>query len=180
MPEPDDADWRMLHEMYHPLIRRWILRVPGMAGDAADIAQDVFVILMRELPTFERRRDGSFRAWLKQITLNRIRTHQRRTRRKATSGGDDLQEFLTHFADPSSQLSRRWDQEHDQHVLQKLMAIVQLDFGEKTWEAFQLFAVQGHPASEVASKTGLTLNALIKGKARILSRLREESRCFLE
>src|SRR5713101_7846680 len=70
---PNPADWRRLHEIYRPLIRSWMRRVPGVADEADDLAQEVLVVLFRELASFERRRDGSFRAWLRQITLNRIR-----------------------------------------------------------------------------------------------------------
>jgi DNA-directed RNA polymerase specialized sigma24 family protein len=41
------------------------------------LAQEVLVVLFRELPSFARQRDGAFRAWLRQIALNRILAYWR-------------------------------------------------------------------------------------------------------
>ena len=58
---PDASDWDRLQGIYLPLIRRWLARVPGLGDEADDLAQDVFLVVVRELPRFERRREGSFR-----------------------------------------------------------------------------------------------------------------------
>ena len=49
------------------------------------------------------------------------------------------------------------------------------DFGSAAWKIFQQFALEGLPAAEVAAKTGVSVNAVIQAKARILKRLREEA-----
>ncbi len=76
--KPDAAEWRRLHDVYLPVIRSWLARVPGLHDEAQDLSQDVLVVLFRELPSFERQRNGSFRAWLRQITVNRIRSFWKR------------------------------------------------------------------------------------------------------
>ena len=143
---PGDADWRRLHDLYFPLICSWLLRVPGIGDEADDQAQEVLVVLVRELPFFERRRDGSFRAWLRQITLNRLRAFQRTRRQRPFAGGDEIAQLLAQLHDPTSDLSRQWDSDHDQHVFQKLLALVQADFEPVTWQAFTDFGVNGQPA----------------------------------
>jgi DNA-directed RNA polymerase specialized sigma24 family protein len=60
--QADDPDWLRIEEIYRPLIRRWLGRVPGLGDDSADLTQEVFLVMVREIPTFERRREGSFRA----------------------------------------------------------------------------------------------------------------------
>src|SRR5262245_30412817 len=84
---PDAPDWRRLQEVYLPLIRSWLCRVPGVRDEADDLAQEVFVVLVRELPVFKRRRDGAFRAWLRQITFNRVRAFQKAWHRRGRAGG---------------------------------------------------------------------------------------------
>jgi DNA-directed RNA polymerase specialized sigma24 family protein len=59
---PESSDWDRLQEVYLPLIRRWLGRVPGLGAEVDDLAQEVFVILVRQIPHFDRRREGSFRA----------------------------------------------------------------------------------------------------------------------
>ena len=62
---PDEAAWRRLHDLYHPLIRRWLLRDPTLREEADDLVQEVMAVLVRELPAFQRQRTGSFRRWLR-------------------------------------------------------------------------------------------------------------------
>jgi RNA polymerase sigma-70 factor (ECF subfamily) len=179
-PSPDDADWRRLQEIYVPLIRHWIGLVPGLGADAADLTQEVFVVVLREIPRFERQREGSFRAWLRQVTVNRVRTHRKKLRRQPSLGSDPADGFLDQLADPNGALARQWDREHDRHVFQKLLGLVQRDFNPSTWEAFQRFAIEGRPAAEVARDLGLTENAVLQAKSRILKRLRQEAGHLLD
>jgi RNA polymerase sigma-70 factor, ECF subfamily len=52
---------------------------------------------------------------------------------------------------------------------------VQTDFNSRTWQAFQRFDVDGEPAARVAQDLGITENAVILAKARVLKRLRHEA-----
>jgi RNA polymerase sigma-70 factor (ECF subfamily) len=70
---PDASDWGRLQDIYLPLITRWLRRIPGLGDESNDLAQEVFVVMVRELPRFERQREGSFRAWLRQVTVNKVR-----------------------------------------------------------------------------------------------------------
>ena len=144
-------------------------------AETEDLAQEVFVIMAREIPRFERRREGSFRAWLRQVVVNKVRTHQRQRRRRPDVGLDLTDGFLGRLADPEGDLAREWDREHDRHVTQRLMTVVQPDFSPATWEAFRRFALDGLPAARVAEELGMSENAVISGKSRVLKRLREEA-----
>jgi RNA polymerase sigma-70 factor (ECF subfamily) len=174
--QPDAASWQRLHDLYRPLIHHWLARFSDLRDEADDLAQEVLVVLVRELPRFERRRLGSFRAWLRQITANRLRTHWRRQHRRPTATPrNDPDQLLAQLEDPHSELSRQWDREHDQQVFQRLLAVVQADFQPTTWEAFQRFACEGRPAAAVAAELGLSENAVLLAKVRVLKRLREEA-----
>jgi RNA polymerase sigma-70 factor (ECF subfamily) len=173
---PGSAEWQRLHDIYLPLIRSWLARVPGLGDEADDLSQEILLVLFRELPAFERRRDGAFRAWLRQITVNRVRAFHRARRRRPRAGlGPEAEHLLTRLADPTSELARQWDQDHDKHVIHKLLAIVQADFEAGTWRAFTRFALDGQPAAQVAGELGMTESAVVKAKSRILKRLREEA-----
>jgi RNA polymerase sigma-70 factor (ECF subfamily) len=173
---PDDAEWHRLEDVYLPLIRSWVSCLPGLREEAEDLAQDIFLVLLRGLPSFERRRHGSFRAWLRQITVNRVRAHWK-ARRKLShrlAEGDGAK-LLSQLEDPDSDLTRQWDRDHDQHLLRKLLAVVQADFDPRTWEAFTRFALEGLPAAEVSRVLATSESAVIQAKFRVLKRLREES-----
>ena len=174
--KPNASEWRRLRDIYSPMIRHWLSRLPNLHHEVDDLTQEVLVVVFRELPSFERRRDGSFRAWLRQITVNRMGAFCK-TRRKQplAMGGPETDQLLAQLADPTSDLARQWDQDHDRHVFQKLLAIVEGDFEPSTWQAFTRFAVEGRPAAQVAGELGLTESAVVQAKHRVLKRLREEA-----
>jgi RNA polymerase sigma-70 factor (ECF subfamily) len=176
----DASDWNQFEVMYRPLIQRWIGRIPGLGNDVEDVTQEVLLVLVREIPRFERQRLGSFRAWLRQITANRVRVYTRQRYRQPAMAADQTDGFLDQIADSKSLLARQFDEEHDKHVCEALRSAVRSDFDPLTWDAFQQFAVEGRPAADVARELGMTVNAVVKAKARVLSRLREEAGGFLE
>jgi len=172
---PDASDWNRLQGVYLPLIERWLGRVPGLGDESADLAQEVLVVVFREVPRFDRQREGSFRAWLRQVTVNKIRNYRRQRHRRPAVGLDLADGFLERLSDPNDDLAREWDRDHDKHVVEKLLAVVQRDFTPATWKAFQRFGVEGVPAERVAEEMGISENAVILAKSRVLKRLREEA-----
>jgi RNA polymerase sigma-70 factor (ECF subfamily) len=177
---PDASDWNRLQGIYLPLIERWLGRVPGLGDESADLAQEVLVVVFREVPRFERQREGSFRAWLRKVTVNKVLNFRRQCHRRPAVGLDPADGFLERLSDPHGDLAREWDRDHDKHVVEKLLAVVQSDFTPMTWDAFRRFGVDGVPAGRVAEELGLSENAVILAKSRVLKRLREEAGDLLE
>src|SRR5437868_1770376 len=127
--KPEAPEWRRLRDIYAPMIRHWLSRLPNLHDEADDLTQEVLVVLFRELPSFERHRDGSFRAWLRQITVNRVYAFWKaRAKRPLAMGGPETDQLLAQLADPTSGLARQWDQDHDRYVFQRLLAVVEGDF----------------------------------------------------
>jgi RNA polymerase sigma-70 factor (ECF subfamily) len=183
LPQHESAEaWRHLHDLYTPLIQSWLRRVPDLPLDkVGDLNQEVFLILVSLMPSFERQRLGSFRAWLREITVNRIRAFWKERRRRPLTGfRNETESFLAQLEDPTSALAQQWDREHDQQVVDQLLALVKNDFVPLTWEAFTPYALANQSAAQVAQAPGLTPDAVISAKARILRRLREERMGLLD
>ncbi len=149
--------------------------MPGLNDEADDLTQEVLTAVVQHVRGFERVRAGSFRAWLRVITVNRVMTYRKARARRPVSGADPADDFLARLADPVSELSRQWDRDHDRHVLDRLLAAVQGDFEPVTWEAFRRFGLGGEPAARVAADLGLTEVAVLSAKARVLRRLRHDA-----
>ena len=63
-----------LSNIYAPLIRRWVRPYVAQSADFDDVVQEVLTTLVSELSRFDHNgRTGAFRAWLRAITVNRIR-----------------------------------------------------------------------------------------------------------
>jgi RNA polymerase sigma-70 factor (ECF subfamily) len=179
-PGAADADWQRMQEIYLPLISRWLVRVPGSRNEVSDLAQEVFVVLIREIRNFRWEREGSFRSWLRQIAVNRVRTHRNRQFRHSALEMAAANQFLDELIDPKGELARQWDREHDQHVFQKLLEIVQPNFEARTWQAFRRFAIDGVPAADAAIELNISENTVLKAKSRILKKLRQEAGHLLD
>jgi RNA polymerase sigma-70 factor (ECF subfamily) len=177
---PEASDWNRLQGIYLPLIERWLSRVPGVGDESADLAQEVLVVVFRKIPQFEGQREGSFRAWLRKVTVNKILNYRRQRHRRPAVGLDPAQGFLERLSDPNGELAHEWDSEHDKHVVENLLAVAQSNFTPTTWEAFRRFGVDGVPAARVAEELGLSENAVILAKSRVLKPLREEAGDLLE
>ena len=120
-------------------------------------------------------REGSFRAWLRTITANKARNYCKQLQRRPAIESDLAEGFLEQLVDPESTLAREWDREHDEHVVQKLLAAVKGDFGATTWAAFRRLALDGSSAAQVAVELGMPENAVLLAKSRVMRRLRQEA-----
>ncbi len=178
----DNADWQRLLEIYKPFIKQRVSTYPDLLDQIEDITQDVVMVLMRELPTFQRQRVGSFRTFLKNITLNQLRNAARKTRRqpRPQGGGPDLEQSIESLADPISIESANWDKAHDSAVFNKIKGFIQGDYSETTWRAFELHGIEGIPAKKVADMLGTSPNVVMLARSRILKRMRKEAEGLIE
>jgi serine/threonine-protein kinase len=170
-------DWQRLVDLYTPLMRHWLRRANLQPSDIDDVVQDVLGVVVRKVSGFQHSgRPGSFRAWLRAITVNRLRDYWRaRQGLAATSGHGGFGEMLDELADPHSGLSRVWNQEHDQFVLKRLMELIEPEFKPATWQAFRRHVLDGQPADVVAQELRVTPNVVFIAKSRVIQRLREEA-----
>lgn len=169
----DEASWNRLVDLYHPLLRSWLARYDVQAADADDLIQDVLIVVMRELPGFRHNRQaGAFRSWLRRILVNRLRNFWRGKGRDVAGGDSEIARKLNEFEDPNSRLSRIWDRQHDQYLMQRLLAIIEPKFSESTLTAFRRLAIDGKRGDEVAAELNLSLSAVFNAKSRVTRELR--------
>jgi RNA polymerase sigma-70 factor (ECF subfamily) len=99
----------------------------------------------------------------------------RRTRQPAPAAGDpSLEEALDLLEAPDSDLGRRWDQEHDQHVVRRLLELIEPEYEPTTWRAFRMVVLEGRTTQETAAALALSPNAVRIAKSRVLARFRQE------
>jgi RNA polymerase sigma-70 factor (ECF subfamily) len=82
--------------------------------------------------------------------------------------------------DPASEMSQIWNQQHDRHVARQLLASTESNFEPTTWKAFCRIALDGARADVVAKELGISLNAVLLAKSRVLKRLRKEAAGLIE
>jgi RNA polymerase sigma-70 factor (ECF subfamily) len=178
----DAEAWQRLVELYTPLLSGWLRRHALQAADVDDLVQEVLAVVAREVPRFRHSgRTGAFRHWLRAILANRLREFWRARQTEPMASGDsNLADMLDQLEDPDSGISRLWDEEHDQHVARRLLAMIEPQFTPSTWQAFHRVVLEGARPDAVAAELGLTVNAVFIAKSRVLQRLREEGRELLD
>ncbi len=166
---PDGSAWRQFDAIYRPLLTGWLRRYSLQPHDSDDVVQEILQAVAGELPHFHYNATrGHFRDWLRQVMVNRLREFWRARKRDRVC----VEPLLEELQDPGSDLSQRWDREHDQHVLKVLLAQLEPDFAPLTWQAFQRL-LAGEEPKAVAAVLGLSVNAVFLAKSHILKRLRE-------
>lgn len=131
-------------------------------------------VVVQKLPDFERQRTGSFRSWLRRITVNCLRDYFKSSQyRRKGSGGDETHELIQSMEDPNSEFTRIWNREHAHHVLNELLKAVTPDFTPKSIECFRRLALNDENADDVARELNMSTNACFIARSRVLKRLRE-------
>ena len=156
----DQVAWQRFDDLYRPLIRGWLLRDAGLQGNVDDVVQDVMMFLIRELPGFQRRRNGSFRCWLREVTMRRLQAFCRHRARQTRGHGGPLDESPLHdLNQPSSELSRLDDQEHNRYVLRRLLTLIEPQFEDRSLTAFRRLVFDGVSPVQVAEELNSTVGA---------------------
>src|SRR5690606_23888645 len=111
----DNAAWEELIAIYQPLIAGWLRRHSVPAQDAADVAQEIMAIVIKEIARFEHSgRTGAFRSGPRNVTASRVRQFCRDGRvRPIATGNHDFSQMLSELEDPGSEMTRRWNAQHD-------------------------------------------------------------------
>ncbi len=94
--------WARMVDAFSPIVYRWA-RIAGLSGaDAADVVQDVFIAVTKNIATFERQKEtASFRSWLATITRNRVKdSFRKRNRHPPGFGGTEALQKFQHLPAP--------------------------------------------------------------------------------
>ena len=180
--QSDSHSWNRMFEIYAPLLRRWLNRYAVQDSDAEDLVQEVLSSVARELPNFEHnRRTGAFRSWLRTILVHRLQGFWRARQYQPVATGDsDFKRKLDEFADDNGETSGIWDREHDEHVMRRVMHLVQPKVAANTWKAFQRQVIDGISAADVAEEIDISLDSAYAAKSRVLRMLRQEASGLVE
>ena len=162
----DQAAWGQFVELYFGLLLGWARALHLQEADAADLVQDVFTTLVRVLPTFQLDGQGSFRAWLRTVLLNRWRDW---VRRRALLPRQAEETALTALPDRAGDAVLE-EQAYRRYLLGRALELLRDEFRPTTWQAFWEHGVRGGPAAEL----GLTAGAVYAARFRVLTRVREQ------
>ncbi len=172
----DPLAWQRLVKLYGPLVYHWC-RSSGLGGeDTADIVQEVFCAVAPGIGGFRGGgRTGSFRAWLRTITRNKIHDHFRRKHgQPEAKGGTVAQRQFMDVPQPAELTELTDPPEAEDSLWRRVVELVRAEFEDRTWQAFWRVAVDGQAPATVAEELSTTVHAVYKAKSRVLRRVRQE------
>lgn len=177
--EHDQQAWERLVKIYSPLVFHWCQNESGLSDDdAADVMQDVFRSVAKSIGTFQKNKTGTFRGWLRTITVNKIRDLIRKLHRQADAvGGSGWHQQLQELPESNTEES---EAEEETMVMRRAVELLEDHFKELSRKAFWLVVIDGDTAAESAQKLGMTEQAVWQACYRIRRRLREELADLIE
>jgi RNA polymerase sigma-70 factor (ECF subfamily) len=163
---PDDEDrlltFEELVEKYEKKIFNLILRQIGDRDEAADLTQDTFVNAYRAFGTF--RGECKISTWLCQIAMNHCKNRFRQRDRRREMEGPSLDAPAGTEPDASPLEIPDWDQSPHRVVeareLQRMIQQAIEGLAPEYRTVIVLCDLQGHSYQEIATITGLTLEAV--------------------
>jgi RNA polymerase sigma-70 factor (ECF subfamily) len=169
----DPSAWGEFAARYGPKIEGWCRHWGLQEADAQDVTQTVLVQLAAKLRAFVYDPALSFRGWLKTLTRHAWSDFVTDRRRAgATSGGSEVFEALQ-SAPARDDLEQRLSEAFDLELLELATERVRQEVEPRTWEAFELTAVQGLSGSEAAARLGTSVVNVFKAKSNVQKRLQQ-------
>jgi len=141
--------WQQLTQVYGPLVYAWCRWQDLPGSEAADVLQEVFQAVVVHVGEFQSRGPGSFRAWLRTITQNKVHDYFRRLRKNPeAAGGSDMRERLEAVEAPALAVTEETEREV---LLHAILERIRPEFSDKTWQAFWQLTVERRPSAEIAA-----------------------------
>lgn len=155
---------RTIFQQYVPFVWRTLRCHNVAARDLEDVAQEVFLVVLRKLPTYEER--GTLRGWLYRICLRAASTYRRRARVR--------REVLVHEVPEPPPAALVGAEIERFHAFEQLMALL-ATLDEEKRAVFALHEIEQIPMAEVAALVGCptatAYSRLAAAKRQLVKRL---------
>src|SRR6516162_13026 len=171
----DQAAWEAFVERYGRHIYRWCRQWKLQDADAEDVTQEVLAKLARKLRDLHYDPSRSFRGWLKTVAHHAWKNFVDSRRARAAPGDIQVHEWM-HTIEAREYLVQKLEEAFDYELLEEAKVRVRLRIAPHTWEAFRLVALEGLPATEVATTIHMQVAMVYVAKGKVQKMLREEIR----
>ncbi len=175
----NDRDaWNDFVERYTPKIYGWCKRQGLQDSDASDVTQEVLGKLVKSMKNFHYDpSQGSFRGWLKTITMNAIRDFAKTLMKPGRGSGDTVTHArLAALQAPEvlQELADVIQEEGGREMLREAEGRCKLRVKPHTWEAYHLTVREEKKAVEVADELGIAVADVYVAKSRMIKMVQKE------
>jgi RNA polymerase sigma-70 factor (ECF subfamily) len=172
----EDALRSLLTEI-HPAVRQWALAHTGDPEEAADLSQEVLILLVRKIGSY--RGEARFLTWLFAVTRNQALEEIRRQGRQRLKMNRFATEIRARPASPPAP-----ERAVDKEKLETLISAFMGELPPRQREVFQLADLQGLSSPEIGEilkmEAGSVRAALFKARRTLRRRILEHHPEFVE
>ncbi len=166
--------WEEFFDRYWRLIYSFSRRRGCSEQTAEEVVQDVMMVVFEQRDVF--RYDparGRFRDWLLTVVCNQVAQRRRRPSDRQRARGGNSSDAMAEVATDDVQPDDAWQAAFEISLLSALLEVVRHEVNPRTFQAFELFAIEELSGAEVARITGLSRNAVYQARKNVLRRLTE-------
>lgn len=172
LEEPtDQRAWRTFCGRYGPAVFRFARRQGLGESDAEEVVADTLAAFFEGYGAgrYDRSR-GRIKTWVFGIALNKVR--ELRRRRKKQQADEPIERIEGNIGAESP--DDEFIKDVDRTLAWECLDAIRTRVAPLTYQAFDLYALKGRPAEDVAKLLGIDTSAVYVAKSRVLSRARRE------
>ena len=161
----DEISWDEFYRKYAPVIKA-VAKYKGIEYDADDICQQVMMHFFKQSKTFKFDPGiAKFRTYLGRIVSWKIVDYYRKKRKKLSGELDAVPVY--------AELDKIYMAEWHKVIIAEAEDELRKRVSPDTFQAYQLYAVQGRPVEKVAAFLECSVNQVYQAKKRCFAMMRE-------
>jgi RNA polymerase sigma-70 factor (ECF subfamily) len=168
----EESQFRDIYETWFDDVVKWLYALGAPGSETEDLAQEIFLVVRRKLPTFD---GGNLAGWLYRIAELTVRDHRRRAWfRNLVLRRQEID--LTEMPHGGDGPARSYEEAESRRVLQTIVGRM----SEKLRSVFVLFEVEGYSGEEIARIQDIPLGTvwtrLFRARKEFSKRAKEHRR----
>jgi RNA polymerase sigma-70 factor (ECF subfamily) len=170
----DSTAWKTFTDHFYPIILAFAKKMGLSPSDAEDVTQETILTFLKLYRSNKFQRDkGHLSHWIFGVTRNVIRDYlKKKPKEYHISENTNQASFWAGVPDESA-IMETWSTEWQRAILMRCLSMTRSEFDEKTYQAFEMYALRQQPIEEICQELNMSRNAVYIAKSRVLTKIRE-------
>jgi RNA polymerase sigma-70 factor (ECF subfamily) len=177
----DSVAWKTFTDHFYPVITAFAKKTGLSSTDADDVAQETIVTFLKLYRQDKYHREkGHLSHWIYGVTRNVIRDYLKKRPKEFPVSENTTQTSFWASVPDENKILETWNTEWQRKILMRCLSRAQSDFDEKTFKAFDMYAMQHISIEKVSQYLKITPNAVYVAKSRVLMKIRELKKHYMD
>jgi RNA polymerase sigma-70 factor (ECF subfamily) len=175
----DSASWQDFFDTYWKLIYKTARNAELSPVEAEEVVQETLISICKNIRKFQYDEQGSFKGWLRTMTVWRIRDRfraQKRNRSLSIDATEDWTKWLDDNKLNEDPIAKQWDLDWEQNLAEAAIDRVKRRVAPKHFQIFDLAVSKQWPTARIARTLKVSSGYVYLVKHRVCACLRSELR----